>query len=258
MSAKGLLQMRSSSSPTRKACSSGATNVSLNRILLLAIAAAFAIASTIRAADALDEDAQFLATVLANTEDTWNRIFQQSGRIYREPTLVLFTGSTSSACGFASAASGPFYCPGDQKIYIDPAYLRSNFATIGDFAQAYVLAILVGNHVQNLLGMLHKVDAARRQTSQAEANELAVRLDLHAHCLAGIWGHAANEEGILEPGDIDEALNAATRIGDLQRERFGSALPLPYGTAQERERWFKLGFEQGSIDACDTFAITSP
>ena len=165
-----------------------------------------------------DEGGKFVAQILGDTEDTWTRILQQAGHTYRAPTLVLFNGSTSSACGFASAASGPFYCPNDQKLYIDLAFydeLKSKFGAPGDFAEAYVIAHEVGHHVQNLLGILPKVDSARRNASEEEANALSVRLELQADCFAGVWGHEADQEGILDPGDIDEALNC--RRGDRRR-----------------------------------------
>jgi predicted metalloprotease len=207
-----------------------------------------------------DEAGQFVSVVLADTEDTWTEIFAEAGKTYREPTLVLFSGETSSACGFASAAVGPFYCPGDQKVYIDLAFyreLRDRFDAPGDFAQAYVIAHEIGHHVQNLLGVLPQVDARRRQVGEAEANELSVRLELQADCLAGIWANKADARGVLEVGDIDEALNAAAQIGDdtIQKRSQGYVVPdsFTHGSAAQRSRWFKRGYAEGSFDACDTF-----
>lgn len=210
-----------------------------------------------------DEDGQFVATVLADTEDTWKQIFQANGRTYREPTLVLFTGSTSSTCGFASAASGPFYCPGDQKLYIDLAFydeLQKQFEAPGDFAEAYVLAHEVGHHVQNLLGTLPKVHAARENSDEVEANQLSIRLELQADCYAGIWANDAEAKGILEVGDIDEALAAAAAVGDdtIQMRTRGYVVPesFNHGTAEQRSRWFKRGYGDGDLQACDTFGAT--
>ena len=208
-----------------------------------------------------DEEGQFVAVVLAETEDTWGRLFQEGGQRYREPTLVLFSGQVNSACGFASAATGPFYCPGDQKLYIDLTFfdeLSRRFGAPGDFAQAYVIAHEVGHHVQNLLGILPEVDQARRQAGKAEANQLSVQLELQADCLAGVWAHDADAKGILEVGDIDEALAAATAIGDdtLQRQSQGYVVPdsFTHGTSAQRSQWFKRGYQDGRVDACDTFS----
>jgi len=208
-----------------------------------------------------DEEGQFVAVVLAETEDTWGRLFQEGGQRYREPTLVLFEGQVNSACGFASAATGPFYCPGDQKLYIDLSFfdeLSRRFGAPGDFAQAYVIAHEVGHHVQNLLGILPQVDQARRQAGKAEANQLSVQLELQADCLAGVWAHDADAKGIIEVGDIDEALAAATAIGDdtLQRQSQGYVVPdsFTHGTSAQRSQWFKRGYQDGSVDACDTFS----
>lgn len=207
-----------------------------------------------------DEEGQFVAVVLAETEDTWGRLFREGGRRYREPTLVLFEGQVSSACGFASAATGPFYCPGDQKLYIDLSFfdeLSRRSGAPGDFAQAYVIAHEVGHHVQNLLGILPEVDQARRQGSKADANRLSVLLELQADCLAGVWAHDVDAKGILEVGDIDEALAAASAIGDdtLQRQSQGYVVPdsFTHGTSAQRSQWFKRGYQQGRVDACDTF-----
>ena len=207
-----------------------------------------------------DQGGKFVARVLADTEDTWTRIFKQGGRTYKVPTLVLFTGSTSSACGFAQTAAGPFYCPNDQKVYIDLEFydeLRSKFGAPGDFAQAYVVAHEVGHHVQNLLGIIPKVDQMRRSASKEEDSALSVRLELQADCLAGVWGREAQTEGILDPGDLNQALNAAAQIGDdtLQKRSQGYVVPetFTHGTSEQRQRWLKRGFDQGNIEACDTF-----
>jgi len=208
------------------------------------------------------QSAEFVAVVLADTEDTWHAIFRAHGLQYREPTLVLFTGSVSSACGYASAAVGPFYCPGDQKLYIDLSFfndLQNRYGAPGDFAQAYVIAHEVGHHVQTLLGVSQKVQAAGRGASPAQVNALSVRQELQADCFAGIWGNVANRERqLLDPGDLEEALRAATAIGDdrLQREAGGQVVPdsFTHGTSAQRVKWFRTGFESGNIDACDTFA----
>ncbi len=211
-----------------------------------------------------DQPAQFVATVLADTEDTWTQIFADGGSRYQVPTLVLFTGQTSSACGFASAASGPFYCPGDRKVYIDLAFykeLRDRFHAPGDFAQAYVIAHEVGHHVQNLLGILPKVTEEQRQVGKTQANALQVRTELQADCFAGVWAHVADQKGILDVGDIDEALNAASQIGDdtLQKETQGYVVPdsFTHGTSAQRSRWFKRGYSSGAVNSCDTFSASS-
>jgi predicted metalloprotease len=208
-----------------------------------------------------DEDGQFVAVVLRETETTWERLFAEGGSRYREPTLVLFEGQVQSACGFASAATGPFYCPGDQKLYIDLSFfdeLDRRFGAPGDFAQAYVIAHEVGHHVQNLLGILPDVDAERRRVSRTAANQLTVQLELQADCLAGVWAHDANAKGIVEVGDVDEALNAAAAIGDdtLQKRSQGYVVPdsFTHGTSAQRSQWFKRGYETGSVDSCDTFS----
>ena len=211
-----------------------------------------------------DEGGQFVATVLADTEDTWTQIFADGGGRYQVPTLVLFTGQTQSACGFASAASGPFYCPGDRKVYIDLAFyreLRDRFHAPGDFAQAYVIAHEVGHHVQNLLGILPKVTDQQQQVSKTAANQLQVRVELQADCFAGIWAHEADQKGILDVGDIDEALNAAAQIGDdtLQKQSQGYVVPdsFTHGSAAQRSRWFKQGYAAGDLDSCDTFSAAN-
>ncbi len=208
------------------------------------------------------EMGDFVATVLADTEDTWQVIFQQEGAVYSDPTLVLFTGRVNSACGLASAAVGPFYCPGDQKLYIDLSFfqdLKQRFGAPGDFAQAYVIAHEVGHHVQKLMGINAKVQQAGQGRSQREVNALSVRQELQADCFAGVWGHAANtERQILDPGDLDEALTAATAIGDdrLQKESGGGVVPdsFTHGTSAQRVKWFRRGFESGDIASCDTFS----
>lgn len=207
-----------------------------------------------------DSTTRFVSTVLAETEDVWNGIFQSSGGDYPEPTLVLFEGQVRSACGFASAASGPFYCPADAKVYIDLRFfdeLARRFNAAGDFAQAYVIAHEVGHHVQNIIGVLPQFNRMRRQMSQAEQNAMSVRVELQADCFAGIWGHYTEQKGLLERGDLDEALNAATQIGDdtIQRRTQGFIVPesFSHGTSQQRRDWFLRGFETGRLDACDTF-----
>jgi len=211
-----------------------------------------------------DELKQFSATVLASTEDVWADIFRQQGRTYSKPTLVLFTDAVRSACGEAGAAVGPFYCPGDQKLYLDLSFfndLQTRFRAPGDFAQAYVIAHEVGHHVQNLLGTMDKVDSLRGRMSEAEANELSVRLELQADFLAGVWAHYAQRKGILEPGDIEEALGAASAVGDdrLQREGQGYVIPdsFTHGTSEQRARWFRKGLETGDLRQGDTFNVRS-
>lgn len=208
-----------------------------------------------------DEMRAFVATVLAETEDTWNRIFQQSGQRYQEPTLVLFSGQTQSQCGFASAATGPFYCPGDRKVYLDTAFFRQlsgQFGASGDFAQAYVIAHEVGHHVQNLIGVLPKFNQMRRSMSEADANRMSVRVELQADCFAGVWGKTTQQRGLLEQGDLEEALNAAQQIGDdtLQKRSQGYVVPesFNHGTSAQRVRWFRKGFSSGDMQACDSFA----
>ena len=208
-----------------------------------------------------DELKQFSATVLASTEDVWTDIFRQQGRTYTKPTLVLFTEAVRSACGEAGAAVGPFYCPGDQKLYLDLSFfndLQTRFRAPGDFAQAYVIAHEVGHHVQNLLGTMDRVDSVRGRMSDAEANQLSVRLELQADFLAGVWAHYAQQKGILEAGDIEEALGAASAVGDdrLQREGQGYVIPdsFTHGTSEQRIRWFRKGLESGDLRQGDTFS----
>lgn len=203
---------------------------------------------------------QFSTTVLASTEDVWTEIFRQSGQQYRKPTLVLFTEQARSACGLAGSAVGPFYCPGDQKLYLDLSFfneLQTRFRAPGDFAEAYVIAHEVGHHVQKLLGTMDKVDSARRRLSEEQANGLSVRLELQADFLAGVWAHYAQQKGILETGDIEEALSAASAVGDdrLQRESQGYVVPdsFTHGSSEQRSRWFRKGLETGDIKQGDTF-----
>ena len=210
------------------------------------------------------EMGEFVATVLADTEDTWQTIFRQQGSTYKEPTLVLFTGGVNSACGMASAAVGPFYCPGDQKLYVDLSFfqdLKQRHGAPGDFAQAYVIAHEVGHHVQTLMGISGQVRQTGRGRSKAEVNALSVRQELQADCFAGLWGHAANtERQILDPGDLEEALTAASAIGDdrLQRESGRGVVPdsFTHGSSAQRVKWFRRGFESGDIAVCDTFSTT--
>ncbi|HLL70942.1 MAG TPA: neutral zinc metallopeptidase [Pyrinomonadaceae bacterium] len=211
-----------------------------------------------------DELKQFTSVVLAETEDVWQTLFQQAGRRYREPTLTLFTGQTRSACGAAGASTGPFYCPGDQKVYIDLSFyrdLKTKLGAPGDFAQAYVIAHEVGHHIQNLLGTMDQVSARQARVSEAESNRLSVMLELQADFYAGVWAHYAARRGIIEPGDIEEALNAATAIGDdrLQQQGQGYVVPdsFTHGTSAQRVRWFKKGFETGDIRQGDTFSARS-
>jgi predicted metalloprotease len=207
-----------------------------------------------------DEMRAFIATVLADTEDSWSAIFAASGEDYPEPTLTLFSGSVPSGCGMASAATGPFYCPADENLYIDLSFydeLRRRFGAPGDFAQAYVLAHEVGHHVQNVLGILPKVHEAQRSLSQSQANALSVRTELQADCLAGIWAHHTETRGLLEPGDVEEAITAAAAVGDnaLQQQAQGYVVPdsFTHGTSEQRMEWFRRGFESGSLADCDTF-----
>ena len=208
-----------------------------------------------------EELKKFVAVVLAETEDVWTDIFRQNGRQYRKPTLVLFTDRVESACGVAGAASGPFYCPGDQKVYLDLSFFRelqTRFRAPGDFAAAYVIAHEVGHHVQNLLGTMDKVNAAQSRTSRDQANQLSVRLELQADFLAGVWAHYTQQKGLLETGDLEEALGAASAVGDdrLQRESQGYVVPdsFTHGSSEQRARWFRRGLETGDIRQGDTFS----
>jgi uncharacterized protein len=209
-----------------------------------------------------DADARFVSVVLADTEDVWRDIFKQAGSQYREPKLVLFSGQTPTACGTGQAAMGPFYCPGDEKVYIDLRFyqeLRDRFKAPGDFAQAYVIAHEVGHHVQNLLGTSGKVDAMRGRTSEAQQNQLSVRLELQADCFSGVWAHHAQKmRNILEQGDIEEAMNAAAAVGDdsIQMATQGTVVPesFTHGSAAQRSKWFHSGFQSGDMNQCNTFA----
>ena len=212
-----------------------------------------------------DEQSEFVRAILGDSEDTWREIFQNAKQQYRDPTLVLFRGGVNSACGFADSAVGPFYCPGDQRVYIDLAFFREleqRFGAAGDFAQAYVIAHEVGHHVQTLLGVSAKVNAARQRGERVEgATGLLVRQELQADCLAGVWAyHGQQRHDWLEPGDIEEALNAANAIGDdrLQKQARGQVVPdsFTHGSSEQRVRWFKQGFAQGNVGSCDTFKAT--
>ena len=208
-----------------------------------------------------DELKEFVSVVLADTEDVWHDLFAPSGRTYRPPKLVLFTGAVESQCGFAQAAMGPFYCPLDNKVYLDLSFFQelcSLFGAPGDFAQAYVIAHEVGHHVQTLLGITQRFEEMRRRASPTKANNLSVRLELQADCLAGVWANRAQKaRQILEAGDIEEGLNAASAIGDdrLQRRTQGYVVPdaFTHGSSDQRVRWFKRGLEQGDISLCNTF-----
>jgi hypothetical protein len=209
-----------------------------------------------------DTMARFVSTVLADTEDVWKQLFSQGGAQYREPKLVLFRGAIATACGQGQSAMGPFYCPADQKVYIDLNFyetLKSRLGAPGDFAQAYVIAHEVGHHVQHQLGITGQVDRMRGRVSQAEQNAMSVRLELQADCFAGVWAHhAQNARQVLEQGDVEEAMNAAARIGDdaLQRSAGRAAVPesFTHGTSAQRQRWFATGLKTGSVKACDTFS----
>jgi len=209
-----------------------------------------------------DELAQFVKVVLADTEDLWGNLFQQMGKTYRQPHLTLFEGSVYSACGFANSAVGPFYCPADENVYIDLGFydeMKTQFQAPGDFAQAYVIAHEVGHHVQKLLGNSDRVDAERGRVSETESNELSVRLELQADFFAGVWAHYAQQTlQVVEPGDIQEALTAASAIGDdkLQLEAQGYVVPdsFTHGTSEQRVRWFTKGYETGDVNQGDTFS----
>ena len=212
-----------------------------------------------------DTMARFVSTVLADTEDVWGELFRQGGGRYQDPRLVLFRGATPTACGAGQAAMGPFYCPADQKVYIDLGFyetLKTRLGAPGDFAQAYVIAHEVGHHVQNQLGISAKVDQMRGRVSKVEYNALSVRLELQADCFAGVWAHHAQKaRQILEQGDVEEAMNAAAKIGDdaLQRANGGAVVPesFTHGTSAQRQRWFNSGLQSGSVKTCDTFAARS-
>jgi predicted metalloprotease len=213
-------------------------------------------------APADDPQTEFVSVVLGDTEETWREIFRERGATYQPPTLVLFTQATQSACGVGQSAMGPFYCPVDQKVYLDLSFfneLETRFGAPGDFAQAYVIAHEVGHHVQTLTGLSSKVSNARQNArSEREANQLSVRQELQADCYAGVWGHYAARRDLLEPGDAEEGLNAAAAIGDdrLQRRSQGQIVPesFTHGSSEDRVRWLRRGLESGRIEACDTFA----
>jgi len=213
-----------------------------------------------------DHMAKFVSTMLADTEDVWKDVFSQGGASYREPKLVLFRGSTPTGCGQGQAAMGPFYCPGDQKVYIDLGFyetLKTRLGAPGDFAQAYVIAHEVGHHVQNLLGISAKMDQLRQRVSPTEYNAMSVRLELQADCFAGVWAnHAQAARQLLEQGDVEEAMNAAARIGDdaLQGASGRAVVPesFTHGSSAQRQRWFATGLKNGSVRACDTFAARQP
>jgi len=211
-----------------------------------------------------DANTVFVGRVLASTEDAWEDIFRRTGNSYRKPTLVLYEGATRTACGTGQTATGPFYCPGDEKLYIDLAFfrqLKERFKAPGDFAQAYVIAHEVGHHVQKLTGVMSKIDAARGSGKGADG--MLVRMELQADCYAGIWGHyAADFKKVLEPGDLEEAIAAASAVGDdnLQKQTQGRVAPdsFTHGTSAQRARWFRAGFDSGNPGACDTFAARAP
>jgi uncharacterized protein len=212
-----------------------------------------------------DQMGQFVSKVLGSTEDVWGRIFQQSGSQYRAPTLVLYDGQVRSACGTGQAAMGPFYCPADEKLYIDLSFyrdLQNRFRAPGDFAQAYVIAHEVGHHIQKLTGSFKRLEQAKARGSQAEFNRTSVRMELQADCYAGIWGHYAGTMKQLSPGDIEEALNAAQAIGDdrLQKQAQGRVVPdsFTHGSSEQRMRWFKRGMDSGNPKSCDTFSVAAP
>jgi len=207
-----------------------------------------------------DPQAQFVSVVLKDTEDTWRQIFQQHGATYREPTLVLFTQATQSGCGVGQAAMGPFYCPNDQKVYLDLSFFRDldqRFGAPGNFAQAYVVAHEVGHHVQTLSGVTERVDALRQRGGARQANAVSVRVELQADCYAGVWGRYAAQRGLLEPGDAEEGLKAAAAIGDdrLQQQTQGGVVPesFTHGTSEQRVEWLRRGLDSGKMEACDTF-----
>ncbi|NRT54415.1 KPN_02809 family neutral zinc metallopeptidase [Sphaerotilus uruguayifluvii] len=212
-----------------------------------------------------DESARFVSTVLASTEDVWGQVFSESGRQYRKPVLVLYRGATRTACGTGEAAMGPFYCPGDQKVYLDLDFfdtMRRQLGAPGDFAQAYVVAHEVGHHVQHLLGVTDKVDALRNRQSEAQANAMSVRVELQADCFAGVWASRSQQgRQWLEQGDLEEAMNAAHQIGDdtLQQNAGGAVRPesFTHGTSAQRMRWFQRGFQSGQPAQCDTFQARS-
>ena len=207
-----------------------------------------------------DPQSRFISVILGDMEDTWTQVFAQAGQRYPPPVLVLFNDMVQSACGSASAATGPFYCPADRKVYLDLSFFREldeNFGAPGDFAQAYVVAHEVGHHVQNVLGVNEQVARLQQQAAKAEANALSVRLELQADCYAGVWGHHAERQDMLDPGDVDEGLRAAAAIGDdrLQRQSQGRVVPesFTHGSSEQRAQWLRQGLSSGRIEDCDTF-----
>jgi predicted metalloprotease len=209
---------------------------------------------------ATDPQTRFIRVVLKDTEDTWQSIFRSNGQQYEEPTLVLFSDATDTACGLGESAMGPFYCPPDRRVYLDTSFfqeLDERFGAPGDFAQAYVVAHEIGHHVQNLLGLSDRVSSARQRVGRAEGNALSVRLELQADCYAGVWGHYAAQHKLLDPGDAEEGLRAAASIGDdrLQRQAQGRVAPesFTHGSSEQRMSWLKRGLESGQIQSCDTF-----
>lgn len=216
--------------------------------------------STVQRAQLDTPQKKFVATVLADTEDVWGAIFKRMGRTYREPKLVLYSDAVQSACGIAGSSTGPFYCPNDEKLYVDLSFfdeLNNRYGAPGDFAQAYVLAHEVGHHVQNQLGTLEKVDAVRERVGKTQANQLSVRLELQADYYAGVWAHYAQKRDLLEAGDVEEGLRAAAAVGDdkLQQEARGYAVPdsFTHGTSQQRATWFNRGFQSGDLANGNTF-----
>lgn len=215
-----------------------------------------------RPLDENDQVGQFVSAILGETEETWSDVFATINQDYREPTLVMFEGQVQSACGFASSAAGPFYCPGDEKVYLDTNFFRdlsNRFGAAGDFAPAYVIAHEIGHHVQNQLGIANKVNARRRQVGEVESNQLSVRLELQADCLAGVWvNHSQKRLQWLQQGDVEEALRAASAIGDdqMQKQAQGYVVPesFTHGSSEQRVRWFSKGLNSGDIYLCDTFS----
>jgi uncharacterized protein len=213
-----------------------------------------------------DELADFVSVVLADTEDTWRELFRRGGETYREPKLVLFSGAVQSTCGFAQSAMGPFYCPEDATVYIDLSFyrdLKERFKAPGDFAQAYVIAHEVGHHVQYQLGIMQKVQEMKSRLDERQSNDLSVRLELQADCFAGLWAHHANKtRQILEAGDVEEALQAASSIGDdrIQKQTRGYVVPdsFTHGSSEQRVRWFRRGLDTGDLSQCNTFGVKNP
>lgn len=222
-------------------------------------------ASTQQQVEADDETSQFIRVILAETEEVWSRLFSEAGSTYPEPTLVMFSGSVSSACGYASAAAGPFYCPADRKVYLDASFFRElaqRFGAPGDFAAAYVIAHEVGHHVQTVTGISNQVRSAQqRAQGEAEANQYQVMMELQADCYAGVWAHYADRTNLLDDGDIEEGLRAAAAIGDdtLQRNAGRRVTPesFTHGSSEQRQRWFTAGFRSGDVQSCDTFNASS-